>query len=775
MQEALQSLPTEIGKTYDQAMERIEQLNEEDRKIAMNFLLWITFAARPLSVPEVEHACAIDARTRVIDPDEVLIASDLASMCAGLVIIDASEIVRVVHFSAQNYLQDNRQRWFPEGDISIARDCLYYLSFKEFDSGACGGPAERHDFEDRTLRYPLLEYCCSYWGLHAASAKQPEELTLTILAFLNHPQHLKSAVQALWYSDSPAVAGWNVKSGVLPLHLAAYFGLTRVASRLLRDRAAIDIQDSHQTTPLMYAAAGGHAPVVQELLREGANPNLVCGRGSSSLHRAIAFNQVDVARILLDHPNIDVNLLDRSRGDWTPLMLAASLRRGQIVPILVHKPSLDINLQSGESQSTALHLAAKTGDVQIVRFLLEHPDIDVNKRNGWCTPLTEAARNGYLSVVEALLDHGADTELQEGVDRASGTPLNRAIDYGYTRVVRLLLERGSNPTVLDIYNRTIVHSAAINGQDDVLRILFKYPTRVDINAQGTNGRTAMHDAAYYNYCSTIKILFENGARTDIHDGADRSPLGIAKDMNNLEAFELLTKLRKEEKARDGSIGKLKHTNTSINSNEMGLLKAAKVGMTEAIQSCIARAPSDLNVSDLDQHTALRLSISNHHVNILELLVSAGADLNAINRLKRTPLHWTALYYDYGAAECLLRAGAKVDLKDHFEETALDIVLSYRQYDLVVLLLNHGAWPTTTRLQMSLHAAAMYGTAILVKKLVDAGADPLKKERSGESPYHTAEYAENKDTAEMILTLREGRGQSRQSPVEDEIVGSKGST
>ena len=766
MQEALQSLPTKIGATYDQAMQRIEQANEDDREIAMKFLQWITFALRPLTVPEVEHACAIDARAKDIDPDEVLRASDMTSICAGLVIIDASEIVRLVHFSAQNYFQENRQRWFPEGDISLARDCLSYLSLKAFDSGPSIGPTERDDFETRSSEYPLLEYCSSYWGFHAVSANKPQELTLRILAFLNNSEHLNSAVQALWYSDSADVAGWDVKSGVLPLHLAAYFGLTRVASSLLSAGAATDSRDSQGATPLMYAAAGGNAPVVQELLREGADPNLVCSRGRSSLHRAIAFDKVNVARILLDHPNIDVNLVDGSRKDQTPLMLASSYGRGQIVPILTHKPGLDVNSQAPESQSTALHFAAQLADAQIVSTILDHPDVDVNKRNRWCTPLTVAAQNGHLSVVEALLDHGADTELQEGVDRASGTPLNRAIDYGYIRIVRLLLERGANPTVIDIYNRTIIHSAAVNGQDEVLRVLFEFPTGIDINAQGTNGRTAMHDAAYFNYCSTIKILFENRARTDIHDHAGRSPLGVAKDMNNLEALELLTRLRKEEEARDESIGPLKHTNTLIKDDEIGLLKATKLGMTETVRSYIARASSDpsidLNISDLDQHTALHLAVSWYHVDILGLLIGAGANIDATDRLERTPLHYTALSGEYTAAECLLEAGATVDLEDHFEETALDISLSRKHYGLAVLLLEHGAWPKRTRLQTSLYAAAMYGSAEMIEKLVDAGADPLKKETSGESAYHFAEYAENKETAKMILSLCERRGQSGQS-------------
>ena len=50
----------------------------------MNFLLWIAFSARPLTVAEIEHATSIVQDVRDIDPDEIVNASDLTSLCAGL-------------------------------------------------------------------------------------------------------------------------------------------------------------------------------------------------------------------------------------------------------------------------------------------------------------------------------------------------------------------------------------------------------------------------------------------------------------------------------------------------------------------------------------------------------------------------------------------------------------------------------------------------------------------------------------------------------------------
>lgn len=214
--------------------------------------------------------------------------------------------------------------------------------------------------------------------------------------------------------------------------------------------------------------------------------------------------------------------------------------------------------------------------------------------------LTIATKSGVFSVVETLLDFCADPETQEGPHNASGTPPNRAIDYGQVAIVRLLLRRGANPKVLDAYNGTIVHNAAMNGQDEILKILFEKSIGVDINAQGTNGRTASHDAAYFGYCST-RILFANGA-------PERSPLGVAKDMSNLSALSLLTELGKQEIARDESRGSLlKHNSSSINSsNDMSLLTAARLGMAEIIQSYFIRAQTDpivdLNTVDLDRRS-----------------------------------------------------------------------------------------------------------------------------------------------------------------------------
>ncbi|KAL8861141.1 MAG: hypothetical protein Q9178_002357 [Gyalolechia marmorata] len=620
IQIALQNLPTKIGDTYDLAMERIMATNDDDRQIAMNFLLWIAFSFRPLRTVEVEHASSILLGARDVDHDNILGARELTSTCTGLVVVDASDIVRLVHFSAQNYFRDHRHRWFSDGHTIIARQCLTYLLYKEFDTGACSGPREKEDFDRK------------------------------------------------------------------------------------------------------------------------------------------------------------VNVVETYQHDYTPLMAAVYYERVEIVGMFLHARGLEINMQSGQLTVTALGIAACYGNLQIIRQILTHPDIDVNKLDDSRTPLTNAAVNGLAAVVEALIDCGADTEAREGPKHRGGTPLNRAIDSGHIAVVKLLLSRGANAKVLDAHNRTIIHSAAINGQDETLRFLLQEATDIGINAQGTDGRPALHDAAYFNYCETIGILFQNGARTDIHDGDDKSPLGVAKDMHNLEALELLRKLRKQESYHDSlstEYDPVKHTKNSIDSTETGFLTVVNLAMKHAVKSYIESSRTDpnvdINLTDTNRYSALHFAVQEHHVDILSMLLSApNININCLDNNERSPLHWCSIHYDPDAAVVLLNAGADYSLKDNYQYTALSMSLRNRRTSAVaVLIMEAGAMPTERDMPTSLVVAVEWGSGELVERLVREGCGDLEiKGRDGLTLVKRAEEAGIWGVVGVNLRLCEERERERKRRMEE---------
>jgi ankyrin repeat protein len=57
------------------------------------------------------------------------------------------------------------------------------------------------------------------------------------------------------------------------------------------------------------------------------------------------------------------------------------------------------------------------------------------------TPLHQAARRGYVSVTEALLNHGATIDAR---DAKGQTPLRRAVNCRQLAIVRLLVRRGAD-------------------------------------------------------------------------------------------------------------------------------------------------------------------------------------------------------------------------------------------------------------------------------------------------------------------------------------------
>ena len=90
---------------------------------------------------------------------------DMVSVCAGLVTVDQeSNIIRLVHYTTQEYFERIREAWNPYAQQEITSKCLTYLSFKTFGTGSCLSDA---GFEHRLSRNPFLDYAARYWGQHA--------------------------------------------------------------------------------------------------------------------------------------------------------------------------------------------------------------------------------------------------------------------------------------------------------------------------------------------------------------------------------------------------------------------------------------------------------------------------------------------------------------------------------------------------------------------------------------------------------------------------------
>ena len=161
-----------------------------------------------------------------------------------------------------------------------------------------------------------------------------------------------------------------------------------------------------------------------------------------------------------------------------------------------------------------------------------------------------------------------------------------------------------------------------------------------------------------------------------------------------------------------------------------------------------------NVQDGDGDTPLHLASKgsyasgfSDHPAAVRVLLQHGADLHRTNNSGETPLH-VAVFTGVGAAhvgviKALLDAGARPSAVDGNGLTVLQRFSRHSENNgaIVRLLLQAGADPDRKdpRGDAPLHAAiksgGSYGKAEVVEALLDGGANPCVRDARGSTPYH----------------------------------------
>jgi ankyrin repeat protein len=232
----------------------------------------------------------------------------------------------------------------------------------------------------------------------------------------------------------------------------------------------------------------GLVEVVESLLaRENFDPNIVTDFGDCALEDAADRGDVDVMKLLLDRPDVDLNLA-RRLDCTTPLILGALFP--DVVKLLLDQQGIDVNYQKNSiNQSsccilctdvkykknsvglgTALIITARYNCVESAKLLLEREDINVNipDPDGW-TSLHWACYQESLEVVDLLLERD-DIDLNPR-DVDWETPLALACRNESGQIIpiicSLLSHRNTDPNIL---NR--------NG-DSILTHFIKYRHKMD--------------------------------------------------------------------------------------------------------------------------------------------------------------------------------------------------------------------------------------------------------------------------------------------------------
>ncbi|KAF3131790.1 hypothetical protein TWF703_007509 [Orbilia oligospora] len=510
---ALETLPigeTAYASAYETTLGRIKTNDSDPEKIANQALWWIVCAKRPLTTSELQHALAVEIGEPSLDEENLPEIQDIISLCAGLVTVDEeSDIVRLVHYTAQEYLERTWEKWFPNAHVDITERCITYLSYDIFKTRIPEEEEEEEEEEDQeeeekedsSMTSPdlgsriLYDYALQNWVYHATTSSI--EITPLVLDFLKSEAGVSAYSQTLSTLQGYIDYGQWPPKRVTGVHLATYFGLPKSVEELLKtNNTDLEAQDDNGRTPLALAAWWGHNEVIDLLLDKGANLETKDDDDQTPLLQSVIQGSDEVVKLLLGR-GADMECKDGFGR--TPLLWAAWRGYEKITRLLLEEGA-DVEAQDNDGR-TPLSWAVWWGNEKAINLLLQcGAYLEIKDYDGQ-TPLLWAAMKGHDRTIKLLLECGADLNAK---DESGRTSLSWALWWEDEKMIELLIDKGADMEVRDKFNQTPLLWAAMKGHSGIAKLLLD--KGADLEAKDNDNRTPSALARHWGHEDVVKLL-----------------------------------------------------------------------------------------------------------------------------------------------------------------------------------------------------------------------------------------------------------------------------
>lgn len=256
--------------------------------------------------------------------------------------------------------------------------------------------------------------------------------------------------------------------------------------------------NSSGTTAFILAAHQGSVSICDKMLAKHADPKLVDAAEMSALDHAAQEGSVDLIDLLLKtHPN--------TITEW-------------------------------KFPRTALYYAARSGHLHVAQKLLDYNNDLVNRLNedDELPPLHAAITFGHSKVMDIIIK-GC---LKVGVTHAGlAMALLYATRQGNISVMESLLDHGVDINAVDEYQNTALHFAAYN--DLVQQVELLVMRKAQLDCTDNDGFTPLMDATRNNSLSSLNVLINAGANLEFRNDFGSSALDLATENQAMECGKLL--------------------------------------------------------------------------------------------------------------------------------------------------------------------------------------------------------------------------------------------
>jgi len=406
--------------------------------------------------------------------------------------------------------------------------------------------------------------------------------------------------------------------GTTALHWAVRSDDLETADLLIRAGANVTAANREGVTPMQLAAINGTAPMIQRLIKAGADPNASLSKfGDTALMLTARTGKVDGIKLLLDS-GAKVNVIE-TWGGTTPLIWAVSERHFDAVKLLI-AGGADVNARSYFVPSA--HGRGFEGATPAPPDPKQAVD---ELAGGWLTPLMFAAREGDLEIARTLIAAGADLNAIAGDGKDA---LGLAVFNGQYELASFLIDNKANVNHADAQRFTPLFWAVdrrnmelgTNGfpwtvTTDPLPLIKKLldagadPNAVINNTPRGRNRnasprivfaTALHRAAFAGDLELCKLLLAHGA----------DPHAVSSD---------------RESMLEAAAGLALIPGYQVNHPDAERVELAKL---------LVSLGQDVNWADAYGITPLMAAANLGNTALVQYLVDQGADLGAYDLGKR---------------------------------------------------------------------------------------------------------------------------------------------
>ncbi|XP_071086322.1 ankyrin-3-like, partial [Haliotis cracherodii] len=497
------------------------------------------------------------------------------------------------------------------------------------------------------------------------------------------------------------------------LHQACRGGdIETVKTVLAQDKLDINSRSKNGETPVMMAARAGYVELVDLLVKKGGDMSLVNNSGDNILHQACRGGDEGTVKRVLAQDKVDINSRDK-RG-WTPVVVAALARHGELVDFLVKKGA-DMS-SVNNSGDNILHQACSGGDVEIVKRILALEKVDINSRdqNGE-TPVMMAARDGHVQLVEVLVKKGADMSL---VNNGGDNILHQACKGGDIETVKEVLAQDK----LDINSRgktgqTPVMKAARAGYGGLVK------KGADMTLVNNDGDDILHQSCRGGDVETVKIvLAQNKLRINSRAKNGWTPVMMAARAGHRELVDFLVK-----KGADMSL---------VNNGSDNILhQACRGGDIETVKGVLAHKQLGINIRGKNGETPVMMAAMAGHGELVAFLVKKGADMSVVNICSDNILHQACRGGDIETVRRVL-AQNKVDINSRGKNRETPVMMAAKagHGELVDFLVKKGADMSLVNNvgDNILHQACKGGDVEKVQRVLEQGkVDINSRDKNGE--------------------------------------------